>query len=170
MWPQAAEYSLKAIESSPKLTLILMQDSMVYKQIFTSPFFKYSLRDEMNDAKSKAYVVLLSSLHNMGQDAKMILISKIAIEDQNLTDKGAFYYYAGLSYFEMNQMEKAFLLFQKSLSIDQNNPDVYFYMASIYEKAGQLQQAKQLLEICYALHQKNDPRFPYEREVNLRFF
>ena len=67
-------------------------------------------------------------------------------------------------------MEKAFLLFQKSLTIEKNNPDVYFYIANIYQKAGQFDQARALLQVSLALHQKNDPRFPYDSHVNLRFF
>ena len=92
MWPQAAEYLLKAIESNPKLTVFLMQNSIVYKQIFISPYFKYSLNDEINDAQSKAYILLLSCMHSMKQYDKMILISNLAIANHNLSYKDAFYY------------------------------------------------------------------------------
>ena len=170
MWPQAAEYLLKAFTSNTKVTLILMQDSMVYKQIFISSSVKYSLSDEINDAQGHAYVLLLSCLQNMKQYDKMLIMSNLGIANQNLSYKDAFYYYAGIAYFEAGQMDKAFMLFQKSLSIEKNNPDVYYYMANIYQKVGQLQQARDFLQLSYALHQKNDPRFPYESQVNLRFF
>jgi len=170
MWPQAAEYLLKAIRSNTQLTVFLMRDSLIYRQIAASPFFRYSLSDEIMDAQSKAYVLLLSSLCYMKQYDKVILISNLAIENPSLSYKDAFYFYAGLGFFETDQMEKAFLLFQKSLTIEKNNPEVYYYIANIYEKAGQLEQAREFLQISYGLHQKNDPRFPYESNTNLRFF
>jgi hypothetical protein len=67
-------------------------------------------------------------------------------------------------------MDKAFLFFQESLTIEKNDPDVYYYMANICQRAGQQQQARDFLQISYLLHRKNDPRFPYEAKVNLRFF
>ena len=169
-WPQAAEYLFKAVSSSPNLNLYLMKNTQVYRQIFVSPYFKYSISDEIEDAQSHAYILLLSSLHYMKQYEKMILIANLSIENEELSCKDAYYYYEGLGFFEEGQMGKAFLLFQKSLSIEKNNPDVYYYMANIYQNAGQLQQAKDFLEVSYALHQKNDPRFPLDRNVNLRFF
>jgi tetratricopeptide (TPR) repeat protein len=170
MWPQAAEYMFRTIASNPKLTVLLMQNSIVYRQIFISPFFKYSLSDEIYDAQAKAYILLLSSLNYMGQYDKMFLISNIGLANQNLSHKDAFYYYAGLACFEEGQKEKAFLLFQKSLTLEKDNPDVYYYIADIYQNAGQLEQAQYSLQASYALHQRNDPRFPYDKQVNLCFF
>jgi Tfp pilus assembly protein PilF len=106
----------------------------------------------------------------MKQYEKMVLISNLAIANKDLSYKDAYYYYAGLGFFEEGQMEKAFLLFQKSLTIEKNNPDVYIYMANIYQNAGQLEQARDLVQLSYALHQKNDPRFPYDAHVDLCFF
>jgi len=170
MWSQAAESLFKAVSSNTKLTVILIQDATVYKQIFNSPAFKYSLKDELDDAQSNTYILLLSSLFNLKQYEKVILISNIGIANQSLTKKDAFYYYAGLSYLEIGQFEKAFLLLQKSIAIEKDNPDPYYYIANIYEKAGQLQQSQEFLQVSYALHQKHDPRFPYDASVNLQFF
>jgi tetratricopeptide (TPR) repeat protein len=170
MWPQSAQYMLKAITSNPKLTVLLMGNSMVYRQILASPFFKDSISDGINDAQTKAYIILLSSLEHIGQYGKMTLIAKLAIADQDLTHKDAFYYYAGLSYFELGQMDNAFVLFQKSLSLEKNNPDVYYYIASIYQSAGKIEQARSFLQASYLLHQKNDRRFPYDAQTDLRFF
>lgn len=170
MWPQAAEYFLKAAASNPKLSIILMMDSMVYRQIFTSPYFRYSLNNEILDAQSHAYILLLSSLYHLKQYDKMLVIANAALSNPDLSYKDAFYYHMGLAFAGMGQWEKAFLLFQRSLSIEKNNPDVYFYMANIFQNTGQLQQAKSFLQASYILYQKNDPRFPYESQVNLRFF
>lgn len=170
MWAQAAEYLLKVINLNPQLTMLLMRDSLVYKQIFLTPAFTYNLEDEINNAKSKAYILLLSSLHHMEQYDKMIAVYKLAITNKDLLYKDAFYYYGGLSFYETGQMEKAFLFFQKSLTLEKDNPDVYDYIANIYQKAGQLQYAREFLQVSYALHQKKDPRFPYDAQVNLRFF
>ena len=147
-----------------------MQNSIVYKQIFTSQYFRFSLADQINDAQGHAYILLLSSLHKIGQYDKMILISNLGLANQDLPYKDAFYFYEGLALFEMGQMDKAFLLFQKSITIEKGNADVYYYIADIYQKAGQLEQAKDFLQVSYALHQKNDPRFPYEAKTELRFF
>lgn len=170
MWPQAAEYLLKAITSNTQLGILLMNNSIVYKQIFISPYFKYSLNDELNDAQSRAYILLLSSLHYLGQYDKMILIANAAIGNQNLSYKDAFYFYEGLGFYEMGQIQKAFLLFGKSLTLEKDNPDVYYYIASIYQRGGELKQAQYFLQTSYALHQKNDPRFPYDKQLNLCFF
>jgi len=170
MYPQAVEHLLKAIESNPQLTLLIMQNSTIYRQIFASPAFGYSLENEMADAQSDAYILLLSSLHALGQYDKMWVIATHAMARGDLHKRGAFYYYAGLGLLGLNQTEKAFLFFQKSLSIEKNNPDVYFYIADIYQKTGQESQARNALAISYALHQKNDERFPYDQKVNLRFF
>jgi tetratricopeptide (TPR) repeat protein len=169
-WPQASEYLLNAISSNTRLTLLLMQDSMVYKQMLASPYFNYSLSDEIKDAQSRSYILLLSSLYHMKQYGKMVAISNLALENKDLSYKDAIYYYDGLAFYEMGQFKSAFLLFQESLSLEKANPDVYYYMADIYQRAGQLEQARGLLQISYALHQKNDPRFPYENQAKLRIF
>ena len=93
MWSDAGEYLFNAISSNSKLSLFLMQNSMVYKQIFANPYFKYSLSDEMNDAQAQAYILLLSSLNNMRQYEKMIVVSNLAIENDKLPHKDAFYFY-----------------------------------------------------------------------------
>jgi tetratricopeptide (TPR) repeat protein len=170
MWAQASVYLLKAIESNLKLMAYFMQDSLIYKQIFISPYFKYSVMDELKNAQAQAFILLLSSLDNMKQYDKMVMIADLGLENQDPSYKDAFYFDAGLAYFEMGQYKNAFVLFQKSLAIEKNNPDVYYYIATIYQKAGQLEQAREFLQVSYALHQKNDPRFPYEAQVNLRFF
>jgi len=170
MWPQSAVYLFKAISSNPQLSILLMQNSIVYKQIFANPYFKYSINDEITDAQARAYVLLLSCLNNMGQYEKMVLVSNLALSGQNLSYKDAFYYYAGLAFYELHQYDKAYLLFQKSLSLEKDNPDIYYYIGDIYEKAGQLDQARGFIQISYTLHQRNDPRFPYDAHANLRFF
>lgn len=170
IWPQAADYFLKAIASNPRLAVVLMQESIIYKQIFASPYFQYSLKDEINDAQSRSYILLLSSLGHMRMYDKMIVISKLCAANQHLSYKDAFYYYGGLAFFEMGKFKSAFLFFQKSLTLENSDPYVYYYMANIYQKAGQLEQARALLQVSFALHQKNDPRFPYDAQLNLRFF
>ena len=170
MWPQAVEYLLKAIASNPKLSVILMQESIIYKQIFNSRYFKYSIIEEINEAQSQAFILLLSSLQHLRQYDKMIVIANSAISNPNLSSKDAFYYYAGLAFFEAGQMDKAYLLFEKCLSLEKNNPEIYYYMASILQNAGQQAQARDLFQLSYALHQKNDPRFPYDKNIDLRFF
>lgn len=170
MWPQAAEYLFKAIQSNTQLALYLMQNSQVYKQIFISHYFRYSLNDEINDALGQAYILLLSSLYHMGQFDKMVYIANLGIQNQHIAYKDDLYYNAGLGFYQGGQVEKAFLLFQKSLEFEKGNPDVYYYMADILQHAGQLTQAQALIQTSYALHQKNDPRFPYEDHINLRFF
>jgi tetratricopeptide (TPR) repeat protein len=170
MWSQAVEYLLKAIESNPQLTAIIMQNATVYKQIFASPVFGYSLANETADAQSDAYILLLSSLRALGQYDKMLVIASNAIARGDLHKKDAFYYYAGIGFLGLDQTQKAFLFFQKSLSIEKNNPDVYFYIAEIYQKTSEGAQARNALGVSYSLHQKNDPRFPYDQNVDLRFF
>lgn len=170
MWPQAAGYLLNAVSANPRLTLLFMENSIVYRQIRASIYFKYSLTDEINEAQGNAYLLLLSSLYHMGQYDKVIEIAKLGLDNQRLSQKGAFYYYAALSYYATGQIEKAFLLFEKSQQLDRDNPDVYYYLADIYQHAGRLQEAQYSLQISYALHQKKDPRFPYGAAINLRFF
>jgi len=170
MWPQASQYLFKAITSSPNVSMYLMQHSMVYKQILASPAFDLNLNDDIRDAQSRSYILLLSCMYKMKQYDKLVLISNLAFENKELIYKDAYFYYTGLGLFEMGQFDKAFLLFQQSLTIEKDNPDVYYYIALIYQRAGQLQQARDYLQISYALHQKNDPRFPYDMHTNLRVF
>ncbi|MDE1920769.1 MAG: tetratricopeptide repeat protein [Candidatus Omnitrophica bacterium] len=169
-WPQAADYLFKAITAPEQLAVALMQGSMVYRQIFASPFFKYSLQSDMAAARSKAYLLLLSSLQHMGQYEKMIFISRLALADPALSYKDAFYYYAGIAYYDIGQINQALLLFEQSLSIEKNDPDVYYYLAAIYGRAGRQQEARSFLQASYALHLKNDGRFPYTAHFNLQVF
>ena len=170
MWPQAVEYLFKAIASNPKLTVLLMESSMVYKQIFLSPEFKYVLADEIKDAQAHAYILLMSSLQHLGQYDKMVFVSKLGLENIDLPYKDAFYYYAGVAFFQMGQMDKAYVFFQKSLTIEKGDPDVYYYLANIYQNAGQSEQARYFFQASFLLHQKNDPRFPYDKQADLCFF
>ena len=170
MWPQAAQYLLKAVSSNPQLTVLLMENSILYRQISINPYFKYSLKDEIYDAQSHAYILLLSSLYNLKQYDKVIILSNLALENQNLSYKDAFYFYEGLVLFEAGQMDRSFLLFQKSLSVQKDNPEAYYYIANIYQKTGQIEQARDFLQVSYLLHRRNDPRFPYEAQTDLRFF
>ena len=171
MWPQALDYLFKAISANSQLNVLLMKNSIIYKQILSGIPTSYSLDDGINNAKGKAYILILSSLQHMGQYDQMIAVSNFAIANQNSFPNDDFYYYAaGLAFYETGQMEKAFLFFQKSLTIEKNNPDTYYYIANIYQKERQVDQARDFLRISYLLHQKNDPRFPYEAQVNPRFF
>jgi tetratricopeptide (TPR) repeat protein len=169
-WAQAAQYLFGAVSSNFHLTLLLMQNSMVYQQISLSPFFKYSFDDEIKGAQAYAYVLLLSSLYNMKQYEKVIVIANLGLANQQLSYKDAFYYYEGLACLQLEKIKEALLFFQKSLDLEKNNPDVYYYLADLMQRAGQLQQAQQLLQVSLALHQKNDPRFPYGAQAGLRFF
>ncbi len=170
MWAQAAEYLFKAVSSSPQLALLLMRDSIMYKQIFSSLYFKFSLEHELNMAQAQAYILLLSCYYKTGQLDKVVLMANWGLNNPDLPLKDAFYYYEGMALLGMGQFEKAVIMFQKSLDVEKGNPDVYFYLGEIYQKAGQMGQARQLLQLSYALHQKNDPRFPYEDHIELRFF
>jgi tetratricopeptide (TPR) repeat protein len=170
LWSKAAESLFKAIGSSPKLTVLLMDHSLVYRQIMMNPYFKYSLTDELKDGLSHAYILLLSSLSYMKQYDKMIYIANAAIGNPILSHKDAFYYFEGLAFFEMGHFQEAFGLFEKSLTMEKENPYTYYYLANIYQKAGQAEQAHTLLQASYTLHQRNDPRFPYETQAKLRFF
>ena len=170
MWAPAADYLLKAVAANPQLSFLITQNATVYKQIFASPAFRYSLSGSMAEAQSDAYILLLSSMYSLGQYDKMLLIATNAIARSDLRHKDAFYYYAGLGFLGMRQLERSYMFFQKSLSLQKNNPDVYFYIADIYQKTGQGAQARNFLQASYALHQKNDQRFPYDKNVNLQFF
>lgn len=170
MWPQAAESLLKCVLASPKLTEILMENSTVYRQILINPYINTpSLTQGTSQAQSEACVLLLSSLLKMKRYDQVLVISDMALQSRNLVNKDAYYYYAGLALYAMGQPQKAYLLFQRSLTIEKNNPDVYYYLASIYENMGQLAQAKAFLQASYALHEKHDPRFPYDARLKLRF-
>ena len=128
MWPEAAKYLLNAISSNTKLSLALMQDAIIYRQIVASPFFKYSINDGINDAQSRSYILLLSCLHHMKEYDKMIGVANLGIENQKISYKDAFYYYEGLAFYEKGELKNAFLLFQKSLSMEKDNPDAYYYI------------------------------------------
>jgi Tfp pilus assembly protein PilF len=106
----------------------------------------------------------------MGQYDKMFMLSKLALDNQDLTHKEAFYYYAGLALLGMGQTDKAFLFFQKSLTINENNPDLYFYMANIYQSQGHQKEAQYFFQASLSFHQKNGERMPYGTQLNLRFF
>ena len=170
MWAQASQYLLKAIESNPKLAVMLMQSSTVYRQICSSPYFRYALNAEIGEGRARAYILLLSSLYHMHQYNLMIAVAKMGLAEAALPDKDALYYESGLAFYELGDLKRAFVLFQQSIALEKNNPYPYFYMANIFEKAGQLEQSKGLLQASYALHQRNDPRFPYDKEVELCFF
>jgi tetratricopeptide (TPR) repeat protein len=169
-WAQAAGHLFQAVSANPRLTVIMMQDSMVYRQMFGSPYFRFSLKDEVIEAQSRAFVLLLSSLLHAGQYEKMFIVSQLALSNPDLSYKDAFYFYAGMAFYMKGQLDKALLLFDKSLSIEKNNPDVYYYIAAIDQRAGQSQQAKAFLQLSYALHLKNDGRFPYEEHFNVQAF
>ncbi len=170
MWQQSAEYLFNTLASNPQLAIFFMKDSIIYKQIFANPVLTYSYDEGIATAKSNVYVLLLSCLNKMGQYDKVFAVSSIALADGSLLSKDAFYYYAGLAFFETGQEQKASMFFQKSLTLEKNNPDIYYYLANIYQKAGQSAQARDLLQLSYVLHQKNDPRFPYDAHVALRIF
>jgi tetratricopeptide (TPR) repeat protein len=170
-WTQAADYFFKAVSSNPKLTAALMQNTQVYRQIFASPAFGgHSLDQEYKDAQAHAYIFLLSSLDNLKVYDKMVVIANLAFKNPDLSYKDAFAFYEGLGLLGMGQVPKAIDFFQESLNLEKNNPDVYVYLADIYRQAGHGTEARALLQISYALHQKNDPRFPYTAQADLRFF
>ena len=170
MWPQAEGYLLKAISSNSQLDLLMMRNAIVYKQILVNSAFTYDLQDTINEAKGGAYILLLSSLYHEGAYDRMVQVADFGLKNQHLFPRVDFYYYAGLGYYEKGRLHEAFLFFQKSLEFNKDNPDVYFYIADICRSAGRPEQARDFLKVSYLLHQKNDPRFPYERGVSLRFF
>jgi len=49
----------------------------------------------------------------------------------------------------LGQLEKL-IPFSKELSIEKNNPDVYYYLAIITQKAGQLDEARNFCNFLYA--------------------
>ncbi|MDE2027918.1 MAG: tetratricopeptide repeat protein, partial [Candidatus Omnitrophica bacterium] len=165
-WSQAADYLFKTIASNPKLTGFLMQNSTVYRQIFASPFFRFSLEADLHEAQGRAYVLLLSSLAHLGQYEKMFLVSKVAVSNPDLPYKDVFYADAGIACDNMGRPQEALLFFEKSLSLQKSNPDVYYDMATLYGRLGQSQQAAQFLQASYALHLKDKGTFPYEAHFN----
>lgn len=170
MFLEGQKYLFNAVSSNPKVTFLLIQNSLVYKQIFRSPFFKYNLADELKEAKTCAYILLLTSLRHNRQYGKMIMVANYALQKETLGQRDAFYFYEGLAYYAMGQLKQAYVSFKNSLSIEKENPETYFYLANIYQKAGQMSEARNLYQASYALHQKNDPRFPYDAPAGLKFF
>ncbi|MBF0510857.1 MAG: tetratricopeptide repeat protein [Candidatus Omnitrophica bacterium] len=169
MWTESAQYLFKAIGANPKLTAFLVQTSIIYRQVSASPYFKYTYGQQLENALEKSYILLLSTLNHLKQYDKMIILANSAL-GRGLPCKDALYLYLGVGLLEEGQLAQAEQFFQKSLLIEKNNPEVYYYMANIYKTMGRLKEAQNLLEVSLMLHRQNNPRFPYDRSINPRFF
>lgn len=167
-WQKAIDHLQRAVNVPINLPTKIMLESLVYRQVFASPSFKVSLADRMKSAYEDAYVLMLAAFDQLNLPQAGFGVAMNAIKNSP-EDKGSFYYYAGLSALKLNQPDKALLLFNKTVAIDQQEPWAYLWLSKIYQTIGNTQLANQMKQ-TYEDIMKTTRFKMYDERITFRVF
>ena len=170
MYEQSFDYMSKAIAANPQGTVGYMYSSVMYRQIFFRYSSKLDVKEQLNDAFGLAYILMEASLQHLQRYDQMLMIAASAVSHKEFPYQDAHALYAGIACLELRQADKAVLLFERSLNLEKNNPLVYVYLAQIYKAIGKEQAGQELLKISQDIRMKNEGRFPYDQNIELRYF
>jgi tetratricopeptide (TPR) repeat protein len=170
MYEQSLEYLGRAVSANIQTTVGYMQSSVIYRQIFASASSNLDLKEELRNAFGAAYVLLEASLGHLQRYEQMLSVSLMAIDNKELSYQDAHLFYAGMACLQLRQAQKALFLFERSMSLQKNNPQVYLYLSHIYQAIGKNEAAQELLKISENLQMNKDSRFPYDQNIELRYF
>ena len=170
MYAKALKHLNQALETDPEMTIKFMNNSTLYRQIFSSNSFNFNLKDELREAFGSAYVLMAASLGHLQQYKEMLMVSVAAINKKEVPNQEDIYFYAALACLELKEIDKAAVFFNSSLSIKKDNPVIYLYLSRIYKVAGNDQKSQEALKISQEIHSKNSQWHPFDERVELRYF
>ncbi len=166
----ASQYFKKTININYMGSLEVMRKSIIYHQIFAASEFTYNIDEEIIDAVASCYLLLASSLINLGQFEPAISICAMALKNPQITKKDGFFFYTGVAFFKLGFPDKSIMFFEKNLELDKNNPWTYFYLSQIYMSVGRQEDGVKLLEMFQVLNKSDKKVLPYDLRMEPRFF
>src|SRR5262249_37186382 len=131
-----------------------MMNSVLYRQIFASEEFNANVMQEIQKGISNGYILLLDTLCHLQKYKEALIVADTAINRKELPNQDAFYFYAGLALLGGEQNDKAFVLFNKSIEVNPDNPLAYFYLARMYEAVGRSKESAACQRKYDAIKQK----------------
>jgi len=67
---------------------------------------------------------------------------------------------------QSGQLDKAIIRFKKLISLQPFNPEYYYYLADVYSKAGQKEQAIKTYETCKSLLKDEQAKKDIDNIIN----
>jgi len=117
----------------------------------------------------KTFRLLIVILSRQQNHQQILDYAKKAIA-MNLEEEGIFYYYAGLSAFQMDRYREALTFLQQSVQQNENLAESYFYLGQVFKALGQDQNAEQALLKAAALHQRQETSIIQREDRALALF
>lgn len=165
----AINYLTRAIRSNPMVIRDYAYSSVIYRQILAGYRNNYNFKDSLMEAYSDAYLLIEASMGHLKQYDQMLSVAGSAMAMRELPYQDGHLFYAAVACLQLKQLEKALLLFERSMAVEKNNPTVYLYLSQIYKAVGKDDAAAELMKVYQTLDKKNDPRFPYDERISLRY-
>jgi len=160
----------KSTQAALDDTLRFESTSRVYLPFFQEgEGFSSNVIQQARKNYRKAFRLLIGILSRQQNHGQVMDYAKKAIA-MDLEDEGVFYYYAGLSAFQMDRYRDALNFLQQSVQANDNLAESYFYLGQVLKALGQDQNAEQALLKANALHQAQDTSIIQTEDRSLALF
>ncbi len=169
-YKEAVDHLQRATQIPSAVIAKFMLESIMYRQIFSSRVFDVSLESRIQYAQQGARILLLASLDKMGADAMLWTYATKNIEAHEYPQMAPFYYYAALAAFKTQQLDKAVLLFQKTVELDPKAPWAYFWLSRIFDISHDTPHAQEYFKAFTLLKSVPENSVPYDEQIRFRVF
>ena len=161
----------KAVQTNHKATLAFVRSSqIIYKSIFVeAPSVYYNLDSRLYEAYIKCFKMLILTYYRLQKYQAIINLAQKAI-DQNTRERDFFHYYLGLAFYQMGRHEEAVDQFQKSVQLNPDFADAYYFLGLSVQKMGKENEGDRLIKQAQKiLETKKQTKFSGE-QVNFQMF
>lgn len=167
-YPKAVEYLGRAVTGNPEVVFKFITASKPYLDaIATMPDFQESFARRVRGGIRDSYKLLVLSYFHTQQFGALIAAARSAVE-QKLDDDGFFHYYLGVGAYYAGQFETSAVYLQKSISMDPDAAEVYYYLGLNLKALGQEALAGAALLKAKELDITKGTKFTELKNIRLR--
>lgn len=162
----------KALGTLPEHALLLITTSKIFRGIMIgsgSQNFEKALKFNLQQGYAKTYALLIFNyLKEKKYDDILKVASYAASSSNQYLD--FFYYYAGFAAYNRGMIKEAIFFFNKSISVNQNNPDSYYFLGLCFKMIKQDTLAEEMIKKAYYLNENKQNTVLKVEDIKLKIF
>lgn len=153
-YPEAYMYFRKATEQDLVKSMYIISNSKVYLDVISSDAKAadaYNPEQSVRRGYGRAYRGVMAALFKAERYNELLQFAIKSIADKN-DENGVYYHYAGLAAFNLKAFDKAAILFEKAIELNQQNADAVLYLGLCLQAVGRNDIARGYMATASKLH------------------
>ncbi|HBR15298.1 MAG TPA: hypothetical protein DD723_07130 [Candidatus Omnitrophica bacterium] len=170
-YEEAIKVLRRALKTDPLKTVEFILSSRIYLPLISKDKEKWAeaVTGQIEKTYQKCYGMLVLGYYYLGKPADLINVANYAVA-RRFADLEMFYYYMGLSAYQLKEYEKALYFLKECVRVNPVNAEAFRYLGLSLKSLGNQEVGDKMIKKAEILHDDQGSPVSFEKKIELGMF